>query len=93
MLIYFAVINIISFTAVYIDKKKAKKHKWRIRENHLHALSLLGGAIGTVISMTTFNHKTKKVRFCVITATLLFINILVYIKLFFPKLLIFFINC
>lgn len=89
MLIYFIIINIISFTAVFLDKKKAQKHKWRIKENHLHTFSLLGGAVGTVISMTTFNHKTKKVKFCIITAILLFINIIIYIKLFLPKLAIF----
>lgn len=48
---------------MYIDKEKAKKHKWRISENTLIILSLLGGSIGSFIGMNKFRHKTKHIKF------------------------------
>ena len=46
-----------------IDKEKAKKHKWRISENTLIILALLGGSIGSFIGMNKFRHKTKHIKF------------------------------
>lgn len=48
---------------MYIDKEKAKKHKWRISENTLIILALLGGSIGSLIGMNKFRHKTKHIKF------------------------------
>ena len=58
--IYFIIINIISFLFFMIDKIKAKYHLWRIPEKVLFILSFIGGGIGSLISMKTFHHKTKK---------------------------------
>lgn len=65
LIIYFLIINLIGFLAMYIDKQKAKKGKWRISENSLFILTLLGGWIGTIAGMYTFRHKTKKLKFTV----------------------------
>ena len=48
---------------MYLDKKKAKKGKWRISEATLTALVLLGGGIGGIAGMYLFHHKTKKPKF------------------------------
>ena len=48
---------------MFIDKQKAKKHKWRISENTLILISILGGSIGSIIGMQLFRHKTKHVKF------------------------------
>lgn len=61
--VYRIVISIISFVIVGIDKSRAKKGDWRVREATLILLSLLGGAIGVLIGMVFFNHKTKKQKF------------------------------
>lgn len=62
--IYFLIlINLISFLAIYIDKQKAKKQKWRIPESTLLFLTLIGGSSGTIISMHLFHHKTQKKKF------------------------------
>ncbi len=45
-LIYLAVINVVTFFMYGIDKWKAKKSKWRIREAALLGLAVLGGSIG-----------------------------------------------
>ncbi|MEE0235510.1 MAG: DUF1294 domain-containing protein [Bacteroidales bacterium] len=46
ILIYLAVINVVTFFMYGIDKWKAKKSKWRIRETALLGLAVLGGSIG-----------------------------------------------
>ena len=45
-LIYLAVINVVTFFMYGIDKWKAKKSKWRVREASLLMLAVLGGSIG-----------------------------------------------
>lgn len=64
-IIYLVIINLITFLAMYIDKKKAKYGKWRISESSLFILVLLGGGIGGIAGMYTFRHKTQKPRFVI----------------------------
>ena len=63
LLYYLAIINIVAFIVIFIDKQKAIKHKWRIKESTLFLLSILGGSLGTLIGMYTFHHKTKHIKF------------------------------
>ena len=62
---YLLIINLIGFCAMYIDKRKAKKHKWRIPEKTLLYITLLGGGIGSIAGMYTFRHKTQKYGFVI----------------------------
>lgn len=57
--LYLLAINLVAFTAMGIDKKKAIDHKWRIPEKRLFLYVILGGGIGGTLGMTTFRHKTK----------------------------------
>ena len=63
--IYLIIINLIAFLAMYIDKRKAKYGKWRIPEQTLVVLAIIGGSIGTIAGMYTFRHKTKKLGFVI----------------------------
>lgn len=56
---YLAIMTAITFFAYGIDKLKAKANGWRIPEKALLTLSLLGGAIGGILGMKIFRHKTK----------------------------------
>lgn len=78
-IIYIIIINIITFLAMYIDKKKAKYGKWRISESTLFILVLLGGGFGGIIGMYTFRHKTKKPRFYIGFPAILIFEIFVVI--------------
>lgn len=75
-IIYLIIINIIAFIAMYIDKKRAKIGKWRIKEYTLFILALIGGSIGAIAGMYTFRHKTKKARFVIGFPAILIIQIL-----------------
>ena len=78
-IIYLIIINIITFLAMWLDKRKAKKGKWRISEGALFVLAILGGSIGGIIGMYTFRHKTKKPRFTIGFPTILIIEILIIV--------------
>ncbi|HAU4952160.1 TPA: DUF1294 domain-containing protein, partial [Clostridioides difficile] len=58
-LIYFIVINSIAFFSMYIDKKRAVRNEWRIKEATLMSIAVIGGSIGSMIGMYSFRHKTK----------------------------------
>ncbi len=64
-LIYLVIINLAGFFSMAIDKRKARNHQWRIPEKTLFLIAILGGALGSVLGMQTFRHKTKHWYFVV----------------------------
>ena len=76
IIIYLLIINIIGFIIMYVDKQKAKKHKWRIPEKTLLYITLLGGGIGTTIGMYMFRHKTQKIGFIIGFPTITIVEII-----------------
>ena len=79
IIIYLLVINLITFLAMGLDKWKAKRDAWRIPEQTLMSLVLLGGGIGGIVGMYTFRHKTKKARFFVGFPVILIVEIAIVI--------------
>ena len=59
LLIYLRIINLVGFFAMFLDKQKAKRGKWRIPEKTLFLLAIIGGSLGTTLGMHVFRHKTK----------------------------------
>lgn len=55
----FAAISLVSFCLYGADKSKAKRGKWRIPERVLLGFSFFGGAVGGLLGMLLFRHKTK----------------------------------
>ena len=78
--IYLAVINVVTFFMYGIDKWKAKKSKWRIRETALLGLAVLGGSIGAWLGMKVWLHKTqhKKFRYGVPLILIIQITLLIF---------------
>ena len=81
LIIYLIVINLISFFAMYIDKRKAKYGRWRIPEQTLFILALIGGSIGSIAGMYTFRHKTKQLRFSIGFPVILILQIILIFSL------------
>lgn len=73
-LIYFAVINIASFLSMGIDKKRSIEYRWRISEKTLFMFALFLGALGSIIGMKVFRHKTKHTHFVVGMPIILLLN-------------------
>ncbi len=82
VLSYFVLINIVSFILFFLDKEKAKRDKWRIKEKTLHTASFFGGVFGSIAAMILFHHKTRKRGFVVITFIALVFNIFIYYNLY-----------
>ena len=59
LLVWLAVINLLTFIVYGADKRRARKGKWRVPEKTLFLLPLLGGSIGALLGMRMFHHKTK----------------------------------
>ena len=80
VLIYLVTINVATFSMYGIDKWKAKKSKWRIREAALLGLAVLGGSIGGWLGMKVWHHKTlhKKFRYGVPAIIIVQLTIIVY---------------
>lgn len=81
VVIYFIIINLAGYIIMAVDKRKSVRNKWRIQEKTLFAISLFGGALGMLLGMRSFHHKTKKTMFKVGIPLLAILNIAVYIYL------------
>ena len=61
--IYLAAINVVTFCLYGIDKRKARRNRWRIPETTLIMLAVLGGSIGAWLGMKAWHHKTQHNKF------------------------------
>ena len=66
VLVWLAVMNVVTFVLYAVDKAKAKQNKWRIRESTLLLTSFLGGSIGAMAGMFVLRHKTKHAAFLIL---------------------------
>ena len=57
--IYLLLVNLWAFVLMGIDKRRARKDLWRIKERTLFLPVLLGGGVGGILGMKVFHHKTK----------------------------------
>ena len=81
LILYFLIINLTAFLCMYTDKRKAKKHVWRIPEATLFIIALIGGSIGSIAGMYVFHHKTRHPRFVYGMPAILIIQIILMIVL------------
>jgi len=79
LIVYLIIINLVGFIAMAIDKRRAKKGEWRIKEGTLFIITLLGGGFGTIGGMYAFRHKTKKLKFTIGLPTILITEIVLIV--------------
>lgn len=82
IIIYLLIMNLFTFLIMGIDKKKAKKGRWRVPEKTLFILVALGGGIGGIAGMYVFRHKTKKMKFIIGFPLIIIMQIVVIITIF-----------
>lgn len=65
LMYYLLTVNAAGFLLMLIDKEKARRNRWRIRESVLLGTAAIGGSIGVFAGMQVFRHKTLHKRFSI----------------------------
>lgn len=63
LLLYLLIINTICYFLFFWDKRMAKRGRHRIPERNLFLAGILGGALGGILAMYMFRHKTLHRKF------------------------------
>ena len=66
-----AVMNLVAFALMGIDKRRARRGAWRISERTLFLTTACFGGLGGVLGMKVFHHKTQHWYFRVFFPVLL----------------------
>lgn len=83
ILLSYLIINLIALCLMGVDKRKAKKQKYRIKESLLLSVGFFG-CIGFVSGMLWFHHKVSKPKFWVVAPIYIWIHaILVSVFIYF----------
>lgn len=84
---YYISLQIIGYTMMGIDKRRARKHAWRIPERRLWLFAWLGAGLGLWMGMSFFRHKTKRTGFRVGFPffTILHVILIIFIVHYWPK--------
>lgn len=75
LLIYGLCLNLIAFVIMFIDKRRAIHHQWRIPEKTIFTIAFFGGAAGAFAGMYLFRHKTKHLSFRILLPLFLCLNL------------------
>ncbi|AWK51421.1 DUF1294 domain-containing protein [Clostridium beijerinckii] len=79
---YLFIINLLGFFIMLIDKQRAIHKEWRVPEKTLIGISVFGGAIGMLLGMSSFRHKTKHKKFTIGVPFILLMQIFLTILYF-----------
>ena len=56
---YLLLVNLTAFVLMGLDKRRARRERWRIPEKTLFLPAVLGGSVGAIAGMYLFRHKTR----------------------------------
>lgn len=57
------IVNLTAFVLFYYDKHAAQDRLWRVSENMLLFVALIGGSVGAIVGQQVMQHKTRKEPF------------------------------
>lgn len=63
LLVWDTLASLVLFCLMGVDKRRAQREQWRIRERTLFLWAILGGGAGGWLGMRVFHHKTLHRRF------------------------------
>lgn len=78
MLAVYLLWNFAAFLLVMLDKRQARRGRWRIPERNFFLWALCFGAAGILFGMYAFRHKTRHATFVFGMPLLLIVNIACY---------------
>ena len=59
VLLWVAAVSLADFVLMGVDKWKARRGAWRVKEGTFFLLAALGGSPGAILGMWAFRHKTR----------------------------------
>ena len=80
---FYALMSVVAFLLYGADKRRAKKKLWRTPESVLLGVGVLGGALGALIGMKTFRHKTRHWYFWAVNVLALALHVAALVRFFF----------
>jgi uncharacterized membrane protein YsdA (DUF1294 family) len=75
---WYLTVSLFTFGVYGLDKRKAKLGRWRIKENTLHVLELIGGWPGAFVAQRYFHHKSKKTNFLIVFWVIVTLHVAVW---------------
>ena len=78
-LVVIAVMNLVSFALIGIDKRRARRGVWRISKKALFLTTACFGGLGGVLGMKVFHHKTQHWYFKVFFPVLLIVQVVLLV--------------
>jgi uncharacterized membrane protein YsdA (DUF1294 family) len=75
---WYILLSLITFTVYGIDKRKATRGTWRVKEQTLHLLELFGGWPGGFCAQRYFHHKSRKTKFQIVFWMVVAVHLLVW---------------
>ena len=78
---YLLIAKLLGLIIMGVDKRKAKKGRWRIPEAMLFLVAALGGSLGIILGMYLFRHKTKHRSFTIGMPMILIVQIAILLWL------------
>lgn len=76
------VLNISAFLMYYDDKRRAICGDWRISEDALFVIAIIGGSVGAILGMLLLRHKTRHLKFRIGLPVILVLQIVLAIVLY-----------
>lgn len=73
--VYLVLINIVAACLTVWDKRRAQKNGWRVRENTLLLVAILGGSPAMYGVMKKIRHKTKHKKFMIGLPVIFFLQV------------------
>ena len=82
---YIAAVNIVAAFLTLHDKKAAKRHSWRVKENTLLLVAAAGGSVAMFLTMKAIRHKTQHWKFMIGIPVIMVLQAVVMIFIFVKK--------
>lgn len=75
--LWYCILSVVCFAFYAKDKSAAQSNSWRVSENTLHLLALIGGWAGALMAQTLLRHKSQKHSFRVVYILTVILNLIV----------------
>lgn len=72
---YYLLASLLTFAFYAMDKSAARNDEWRVSEQTLHILSMLGGWPGALLAQQKLRHKSRKTSFRIVLWLTVIVNI------------------